>query len=180
MEQPLKENFESALKHVLRFEGGYSDHPSDPGGATKFGITHNVLSQYRGRPVSKEDVRNLTIEEASEIYRSRYWNKASCDNLPKGVDLAVFDCAVNQGVGRAKRFLQQAAKVTVDGQIGPITLAAVSAASPDDLLVEFMARRMRSYGSLSRLFRVFGLGWSRRLMAVHCEAIGLLRPSQSA
>ena len=148
----MQENFELALKHVLKFEGGFSDHPSDPGGATKFGITHAVLSQYRGRPVSKDDVRSLTLEEAAKIYRSRYWNAASCDAFPSGVDLAVFDCAVNQGIRRARRFLQQAAKVTADGQIGPLTLAAVSSAPADELLIEFMARRMRSYGSLRRLF----------------------------
>jgi lysozyme family protein len=173
----LQENFDVALKHVLKFEGGYSDHPRDPGGATKFGITHGVLKQHRGRAVSKDDVRKLTLNEAAEIYRSRYWNAASCDALPRGLDLAVFDCAVNQGVGRASRFLQRAAKVTADGQIGPITLAAVSAARADELLTEFMARRMKSYGSLQRLFKTFGLGWSRRLIAIHAEALDLLRKS---
>ncbi len=176
----MQENFPAALDQVLKFEGGYSDHPSDPGGATKFGITHEVLAQYRGQAVSKDDVRALTKAEAAEIYRSRYWLLAACDALPAGVDLAAFDCAVNQGVGRAKKFLQQAARVTVDGAIGPVTLAAISSTPREDLLVEFMARRMQSYGTLGRLFRTFGLGWSRRLMAIHAAALALTQTPSAA
>ncbi len=171
----MQKNFNSALAHVLEFEGGYSDHRLDPGGATNLGITLAVLKAYRGRSVSKQDVRALTKKEAATIYRERYWEPAACGVLPSGLDLAVFDCAVNQGVGRARRFLQQAANVKVDGQIGPVTLAAISAAKPDRLLTEFMARRMQSYGSLQRLFPTFGLGWSRRLMATYAVAQGLLR-----
>lgn len=171
----MQENFDLALGHVLKFEGGYSDHPVDPGGATKFGITHAVLGVHRGRQVSKADVRALTKAEAAEIYRSRYWRAAACDALPAGLDLAVFDCAVNQGVSRATRFLQKAAAVGVDGRIGPLTLAAISARSAEDLLIEFMARRMQSYGLLQRLFRTFGLGWSRRLLAIHAAAIALMQ-----
>ena len=171
----MHENFGASLAHVLKFEGGYSDHPLDPGGATNLGITLAELSSYRGRPVSKDEVRALTKDEASRIYRNRYWDAASCDTLPSGLDLAMFDCAVNQGVARAKRFLQQAANVDADGQIGPVTLATVSKAPCNQLLTEFMALRMQSYGSLSRLFRTFGLGWSRRLIATHAAAISLLR-----
>jgi len=133
----LQQNFETALAHVLKYEGGYSDHPSDPGGATNRGITKAVLEAYRGHSVSKADVRALSRGEAAAIYRSRYWDAAKCDRLPDGLDLAVFDCAVNQGIGRASRFLQQAAQVTADGKIGPKTLAAVAASPPEALLVEF-------------------------------------------
>ena len=169
----MQQNFDTALAHVLHYEGGYSDHPSDPGGATNRGITKAVLAAYRGRAVSKDDVRALTKTEAAAIYRSRYWDAARCDRLPSGLDIAVFDCAVNQGIGRATRFLQQAAQVTADGKIGPKTLAAIAAAKPDALLAEFMARRMNSYGLLRKLFEVFGLGWSRRLMATHAIALSL-------
>lgn len=169
----MQQNFPIALAHVLKFEGGYSDHPSDPGGATNLGITKAVLQAYRGHAVSKADVRALSRAEAAAIYRSRYWDAAKCDQLPGGLDLAVFDCAVNQGVGRAARFLQQAAQVNVDGKIGPKTLAAITDIRPNELLVEFMARRMNSYGLLQKLFKVFGLGWSRRLMATHAMALAL-------
>lgn len=174
----VQANFDLALKHVLEFEGGYSDHPRDPGGATNFGITTGVLSEFRGRPVTKQDVRMLTLAEAARIYRSRYWDAVSCDHLPSGINLAVFDCAVNQGVGRAARFLQLAARVKIDGIIGPVTIDAVNAAGQDSLLREFMAQRMRSYGLLGRLFRTFGLGWSRRLMATHAAALQLMDPPQ--
>jgi lysozyme family protein len=170
----LQGNFERALGHVLKYEGGYSDHPSDPGGATKYGITHAVLAQHRGASVTKADVKALTQMEAAEIYRRRYWDTASCAALPAGLDLAVFDCGVNQGVGRATRLLQEALKVKADGVIGPKTLAAIASAPPRDLLAEFMARRMRAYGLLGNLFRTFGLGWSRRLIATHAEALTLL------
>lgn len=170
----MQQNFDLALAHVLQFEGGYSDHPRDPGGATNLGITIEVLRSYRGQSVTKDDVRALTVAEAARIYRERYWDAASCAALPSGLDLAVFDCAVNQGVGRATRFLQQAARVKVDGRIGPVTLGAVSAAPKEALLTEFMARRMLGYGLLGSLFKTFGLGWSRRLMATQTKALTLL------
>lgn len=170
----MDETFNAALRHVLHFEGGYSDHPHDPGGATNLGITLRVLEAHRGRSVSKADVRALSRAEATQIYRQRYWIAASCPALPSGLDLAVFDCAVNQGVARATRLLQQAAKVKADGVIGPITLAAIRSAPIRDVLNEFMARRMNAYGRLQQLFRTFGLGWSRRLIATHAKSLDLL------
>lgn len=171
----LKANFETALRHVLRFEGGYVDHPDDPGGATNLGITRATLAAYRGRPVSKGEVRALGHETARAIYRRQYWDTLRCDEMPAGIDLALFDSGVNQGTARASRLLQTALKVGVDGIIGPVTLGAVQKAEPLGLLNEFMALRMQAYGRLSRLFRTFGLGWSRRLMASHSAAQALIR-----
>ena len=170
----MKENFDYALTFEFEFEGGYSDHPADPGGATNLGITITELARERGHLVTKQDVRDLTKAEAANIYHDRYWEAARCDELPAGLDLAVFDCAVNQGLGRARRFLQAAAGVKVDGKIGPVTMVAVHEASPGPLLIDFMAHRMQGYGSLTRLFGVFGLGWSRRLIACHTAALTLL------
>ncbi|MBC8050740.1 MAG: glycoside hydrolase family 108 protein [Chitinophagales bacterium] len=175
----MKENFSAALKHVLKFEGGYSDHPLDPGGATNLGITKRTLERFRKRSVTKSEVRALKSSEAAAIYRKDYWNLAACDRLPPGIDLAVFDCAVNQGVGRARKWLQQAARVRADGAIGERTIAAVKTADGRALLLEFMALRMRHYGLLSRLFSAFGLGWSRRLMATMAEAMALQRPKNA-
>lgn len=170
----MKQNLDPALAFVLKYEGGYSDHPSDPGGATNLGITHAVLAEWRGASVSKQDVRELSLAEATQIYRKRYWLPIHGDELPAGIDLAAFDCAVNQGVGRAAQLLQGAASVKVDGQIGPMTMAAIGAAPRQRLLDEFVARRMRAYASLTTLFRTFGLGWSRRLIACHGAALELL------
>ncbi len=172
----MKGNFEFALRHVLAFEGGYVDHPDDPGGATNMGITRATLARFRGRPVSKAEVRALDEVTARDIYRRFYWDALRCDEMPAGVDLALFDAGVNQGTGRAARLLQTALKVSADGIIGPITLDAVRAAAPGALLKEFMALRMRAYGRLSNLFRTFGLGWSRRLMAAFAAAHELIMP----
>jgi len=170
----LKANFETSLRHVLRFEGGYVDHPADPGGATNLGITRATLARHRGGSVSKAEVRALDHDTARSIYRKLYWDALRCDEMPAGLDLALFDCGVNQGTGRAARLLQTALKVGVDGIIGPVTMRAVNAADPSRLLSEFMALRMRAYGRLSRLFRTFGLGWSRRLMATYRAAMALV------
>lgn len=164
--------FEDALEAILRWEGGFSDHPNDPGGATNFGITIATLRAWRApAPVTKEDVRHLTREEAIEIYRANYWNECRCDELPDGVALAVFDSAVNQGVMRARRFLQTAVGVEADGIFGPITMGAVGAADQAELLDEFMARRAVHYASLTAIFR---LGWYRRVMDIHRRALALV------
>ena len=99
--------FARCVAEVLKHEGGFVNHPRDPGGATNRGITHITLADWRGGPVTAEDVRTMSEAEAREIYRSKYWNAIQGDNLPAGVDLAVFDLAVNSGVGRAARMLQQ-------------------------------------------------------------------------
>ena len=158
--------FEDSLAVVLRWEGGYSDHADDPGGATNLGITRKTLSAYRGRKVTKDEVRALTHEEAEQIYRVLYWEACRCDELPAAARLAVFDCAVNQGVGRASRLLQKAAGAKVDGKIGPRTLARVRAKAPHDLVRDFMARRAVHYASLLKMVR-FHFGWFRRLFDIH-------------
>ncbi len=175
----MKSTFKHALAHVLKHEGGYVDHPLDPGGATNLGITRRTLEQALGRSVSKAEVRALDMKTAGTIYRRNYWDELACDVMPVGLDLALFDCGVNQGVARARRLLQQALGVRADGIIGPITLTAAKRADPLSLLSEFMARRMRAYGGLTRLFGTFGLGWSRRLMSVHGEALRLMLEAQA-
>lgn len=159
----MSDAFANALAHVLIHEGGYVDHPDDPGGATNFGITLATLQSWRGRSVTKADVRALTKGEAGEIYKARYWDSCRCDELPGPVAFIVFDAAVNHGVGRVARILQEALDVTADGRIGPVTIAAANTADPRALVCEIAARRMVLYASLAH-FRTFGLGWSRRLM----------------
>ena len=102
--------FETCLAHVLRHEGGYVDHPSDPGGATNMGITRKTLAHWRNvspwTDLPKLEVQKLTHGEAGLIYRALYWNACRAGDLPDGVDLAVFDFAVNSGPDRAVRTLQ--------------------------------------------------------------------------
>lgn len=159
----MSETFAKALAHVLQHEGGYVDHPDDPGGPTHFGITLATLQDWRGRKVTPCDVQALTREEASAIYRALYWDSCRCDELPGPVAFIVFDAAVNHGVAGAIRLLQQALGVGVDGRIGPVTLGAAMSAEPVALVTEIAARRMVLYAGLPH-FRSFGLGWSRRLM----------------
>jgi lysozyme family protein len=164
----MNENFEASLANILLHEGLWSDHASDPGGATMKGVTLKVYRAWwkaMGKPgiPGKDELRNIPDATLAQIYRQNYWRAAPCDKLPSPIDLMVFDSAVNQGPGRAARVLQQAAKVTVDGAIGPKTLKAVRtkfAVEPRSFLAEVAARRMRHYGGLST-FKTFGLGWSR-------------------
>lgn len=153
--------FVEALDFVLRHEGGYVDHPRDPGGATNMGITLRTLAAWRGATVTKEDVRTLTIDEAKEIYRTNYWNVMRCDELPRGLDLAVFDFGVNAGPGRVARILQRIVGVTADGSIGPQTITAVRAQDTQALIGRLAAERITYYQGLPT-FDTFGRGWIRR------------------
>jgi lysozyme family protein len=167
-------NFARCLAHTLRHEGGYVDHPSDPGGATNLGITRATLADWRGRAVSKDDVRALTRAEASDIYRRRYWDAVSGDQLPAGVDLAVFDYAVNSGPRRAALALQARLGVARDGVVGPQTIAASRQADAAVLIRAICGERRGFLGRL-RIFTVFGRGWLRRIAAVERAAIQMAR-----
>ncbi|MEQ8406036.1 MAG: glycosyl hydrolase 108 family protein [Oceanicaulis sp.] len=158
-------DFDRAMEAVVKWEGGFVNHPDDPGGATNLGITRNTLSGWRGRPVSVEEVRDLTYEEAKAIYRTLYWDVCRCGEMEWPAALMVFDASVNHGVRQAARFLQRAVGVTADGIIGPITLGAVQAVDAKTVAEAVAARRMAFYGELAT-FGVFGFGWARRLMNI--------------
>lgn len=165
-----QERFDRCLKAVLRHEGGYVDHPRDPGGATNLGVTLGTAKAFRldidgDGDVDKNDVRLLTPETAAPVYRKGYWLAASCDKLPAGLDYMVFDLAVNSGTDRAKRYLQKSAGVVVDGQIGPKTLAAVAQIGPLRMIDRMSGLREAFYRSLGT-FPTFGKGWLRRLNEV--------------
>ena len=120
------ENFKEALAHVLKSEGGYVNNPKDPGGMTNLGCTKTVWEEYVGHPVSEADMRALTPESVAPLYKRKYWDRVSGDDLPSGLDYAVFDAAINSGAGRAAKWLQEVVGVTADGSIGSGTLAAVA------------------------------------------------------
>ena len=162
--------FIQALQITLGWEKGYGDHSKDPGGATNFGITRKTLSDWREHKVTKYEVKNLKMPEAQRIYKEKYWVPAYCDQLPDAIAIAMFDCAVNQGVGRAKKLLQSALRVKVDGVIGPKTLAAVERTEEAELLRDFMAKRAMHYSGLKTLF-TFGYGWFRRIFDVYGRAL---------
>jgi lysozyme family protein len=165
----MKENWGEALKHILKYEGGYVNHKDDPGGRTNLGVTQRVWEEWTGKPATEEDMRGLTVAMVSPLYKKRYWDAVRGDDLPSGVDLCVFDCAVNAGVGRASKFLQQAVGVTADGQIGPMTVAATTAKPAEEVIEAFCNLREAHYKSLST-FATFGKGWMNRLGAVEAES----------
>lgn len=166
-------NYSACLRVMLAFEGGYADHPRDPGGATNMGITHRTLAAWRGKAVTKDDVRALTAKEAGQIYRARYWNEVRGDDLPDGFDLVAFDGGVNSGPKRGIQWLQKGLLVKADGGMGPVTLKAASVAADGVQVIQrACAARM---GFLQRLgtWDVFGRGWGRRVATVEAEAVGM-------
>ena len=165
----MKHNWDEALRHILKYEGGYVNHPDDPGGMTNLGVTKRVWEEWTGKPATEADMRALTPEMVGPLYKTRYWDAVRGDELPSGVDLCVFDAAVNAGVGRASKFLQQAVGVTADGQIGPKTVEATTAKPADEVVAKFCDLREAHYKSLPT-FATFGKGWMRRLASVESEA----------
>ena len=162
----MRENLETALKHVLVHEGGFVNHKDDPGGATNRGVTQRVYDAYRDRQgQSRRSVRAITAEEVADIYKRQYWDAIRGDDLPSGLDYAVFDYAVNSGPRRAAQDLQRELGVAVDGVIGNVTLAGVAKADVYDLIDRLCARRMRFLKGLKH-WRTFGKGWTRRVTDV--------------
>lgn len=166
----MTDRFDICLPRLLKHEGGWSDHPSDPGGATNLGVTLGALSDWLGRPATKAEVKALTVTRAAPIYKANYWRAAACDKLPAGVDYIVFDLAVNSGVARAKRYLQEALGVRADGVIGPLTLLAVQNTDADELIKRISEKRATFYRGLAT-FKTFGKGWMRRLDEVTKQAL---------
>jgi lysozyme family protein len=157
----MKGNFDKCLAMVLKHEGGFVDHPKDPGGATNMGVTLGTYEQWVGRSVTIEEMKALTVDDVAPIYRKNYWDRVRGDDLPSGVDWSVFDWAVNSGPSRSAKALQKIVMVTRDGAIGPKTLAAVGDHKPEDLINTMHTARQRFYERLST-FDTFGRGWSRR------------------
>ena len=181
-----KSNFIACLDVVLAHEGGYVDHPDDPGGATNRGITRRTLADWRGvspwSDLPKSAVRTLGLKETRDIYRARYWNRVAGDELPAGLDLTVFDFAVNSGPPRAVRYLQAALGVYEDGVPGPITLRAVADAAQKGrvaaLIRTLSARRLGFLRSL-KIFPVFGRGWTRRVAETEAAALAMCPAAES-
>jgi lysozyme family protein len=174
-------SFDAAIARVLAHEGGYTDHPSDPGGPTNFGITIYDARRYLNQKLSsappwrdadRDVMRAVTREQAIAIYRAKYWDALSCDALPAGVDYAVFDYGVNSGIGRAAKVLQRVVYVADEGAIGPVTLFAAARGAPGVLIISICDERLRFLRSL-RTWSVFGKGWARRVADVKDAALAM-------
>ena len=176
----MERNFPEALAHTLAFEGGWANNPNDPGGATMKGITHRTYAHYLGRDVSHDELRAIPDDHLAEIYRKRYWDACRCSDLPDGLDLAVFDTAVNTGPAQAARLLQRIVDVPADGGIGPKTIAAVNdyvAAHGLPTLIEAYTEARQNFYRLLPTYVHFGEGWRKRADAVASLAKALNRSS---
>ncbi|KTS37697.1 hypothetical protein NS228_18535 [Methylobacterium indicum] len=164
--------FERAMPLVLAHEGGWSDDPADPGGATNLGVTIGTLSLWLGRPATKAEVKALTVATVAPIYRQRFWDKIQGDALPVGLGYALFDFAVNSGSKRAVIGLQRALGVGDDGKLGRITLAAVAERDTKALIDALCDGRLAFLRALSTWPR-FGRGWARRVEEVRKAALAM-------
>lgn len=169
----MKSTYEVCLPLLLAHEGGYTNHPSDPGGPTNFGITIFDYRKYVKSAASAADVRAMTVDEAKRIYRTHYWDAQRCDELPAGLDYVVFDYGVNSGVGRSARVLRRLLGLpdrpaTISNEV----IAAVHAAHATTLVNMICNERLRFLRAL-RTWPTFGTGWSRRVTEVKATALAM-------
>lgn len=173
----MDRNFAKALSLVLKHEGGWSDHPSDPGGATMRGVTLATFRRYVKPNATKDDLRKITDQQIATVYRRQYWDAVAGAELPDGIDYAVFDFAVNSGPARAAQYLQKVVGVAQDGKIGPATLKATKAVLPANVIHRLCDERLaflkRITSKGKRLWDTFGKGWSNRVRDVRTEALAM-------
>ena len=163
----MKQNFDQCLDWLLAHEGGFVNHPDDPGGMTNKGITARVYGQWLSEAmdvdaeITEDVMRNIPDAHVETIYRQEYWNRVRGDDLPSGLDWSLFDLAVNGGGGRRARMIQKIIGVKVDGGIGPMTLAAINEHDAASLVDDMYFKRQAFYERL-KTFPTFGAGWTRR------------------
>ena len=169
----MKDNFNKCLELLLKHEGGYVNHPEDTGGMTNLGVTSAVWALWVGHPVNEKQMKALTINDVAPLYKRKYWDACRADELVHGLDYAVFDVAVNSGVGRAIKLLQQSVGATPDGDFGSITFALIQKSDATRTIELLCARRMEFLQNL-KSFPVFGNGWSKRVAEVKQGALSML------
>jgi lysozyme family protein len=166
-------SYDVALARLLVHEGGYSNHPADPGGPTNFGITIYDYRKYVKPDAIAADVRAMKLEQAKAIYRAKYWDAQRCDDLPAGVDYAVFDYGVNSGIGRSGKVLRRVLKLPDNTSVvTDAVIAAARAAEAKTLIVAICDERLRFLQGL-RIWSVFGAGWGRRVAEVRAVALAM-------
>jgi len=163
----MQSNYDKCLETILHHEGGYVNHPKDPGGETNLGVTKRVYVKWcMSNDLLTKDMKDLTVEDVAPIYKKNYWDKVKGDELPGGLDLCIFDFGVNAGPGRAAKYLQKMIGTVVDGGIGPNTLRTlkgyVEENGVEKTIEDYQAARQSYYEELST-FDTFGKGWTRRV-----------------
>jgi len=165
--------FDRCLKFTLQFEGGFVNNPKDPGGPTNLGITQATLSTFLGRQASIAEVKALTPDKVAPIYKLRYWDHVSGDELPEGIDLAVFDFGVHSGPQRGIIGLQRVVGVADDGKLGPVTLKAVSKVEPKSTINAICDERLGFLQQL-KVFKTFGPGLTSRVAKCRKAALSMV------
>jgi lysozyme family protein len=169
----MNRNWDKAFDLVIVNEGGYVDNPVDPGGATNLGCTKAVWEKYVGHEVTKDDIKALTKEDVKPLYKRNYWDAIHGDAIPAGLDYCVFDAAINSGVGRASKWIQEIAGVTADGAIGNTSVAAIVQINPVVAVNEFCDKRQGFLESL-KTFPTFGKGWTKRVTEVRNKSLEMV------
>jgi lysozyme family protein len=170
----MTQNFRDCLELVLKHEGGFVNHPKDPGGMTNLGVTKKVWEDWIGHEVDEKAMRALTPAIVAPMYEMKYWRTSYCEKLPRGLDLLVFSMAVNAGSGRSVKLLQDAIGVVADGVIGPRTMARINEANVETLIDKFSEARRQFYKGL-KTFPVFGRGWLSRTDSERLEALDMAK-----
>ena len=173
----MNQNFDACFAKVMQSEGGYVWDKDDAGGETNLGVTIGAWGAYLNRAIQPGEMKALTVDAVKPFYKSMYWDKVRGDDLPAGVDYAVFDFAVNAGVGRAAKFLQRAVGAVDDGAIGPGTLALVAKITPGKLLQNFAEQKEAFYNTLADknpTQQKFLKGWLARVDHVQTAATSML------
>ncbi|RWD69589.1 glycosyl hydrolase 108 family protein [Mesorhizobium sp.] len=166
----MDRNFARALSLVLKSEGGWSDNPADPGGATMKGVTLANFRRYVKADATKAELRRISDDQVAMVYRRFYWDAVAGALLPDGIDYAVFDFAVNSGPGRAAKYLQAVLGVVQDGRIGPATLAAAGA-KPAGVVIDALCDARLAFLEKLPTWPSFGRGWSARVASVRRQAL---------
>lgn len=165
------QTYDESLNRLLVHEGGYTNHPSDPGGPTNFGITIYDYRKYVKPDATAADVRAMRLDEAKVIYRAKYWAAQRCDELPAGVDYAIFDYGVNSGIGRSGKVLRRCLKLPDNTSVvSDAVIAAARAVNPRQLISDICSERLRFLQQL-KTWSVFGKGWGARVVEVRAAAI---------
>ncbi len=168
-----QQSYEGALTRLLVHEGGYTNHPSDPGGPTNFGITIHDYRKYVKPAATAADVKAMTLDEAKRIYRAKYWDAQRCDDLPGGVDYAVFDYGVNSGIGRSGKVLRRCLALPDDSSVvNDRVVAAAASADAKTLVAAICDERLRFLQRL-KTWDVFGKGWGRRVAEVKAASLAM-------
>ena len=169
----MNRNWNKSFDLVIVNEGGYVDNKLDPGGATNWGCTQAVWEGYIGHKVSVDDMKALTKEDVKPLYKKRSWDAIHGDAIPSGLDYCLFDCAINSGVNRSAKIIQEIVGVFADGAIGNNTVSAITQLNPVTAINEFCDKRQAFLESL-KTFPVFGKGWSKRVSEVRIRSLEMV------